>query len=335
MNKRLLSSTIALVLAISGVGCHKPDKLNTPSVSPTPAGPVELKLKWAVGERVVQDLDMKQKATMNLPGQPAPIEQDMTLGQKFALTVLKADPAGGHELEMEFLSARMQMGMGGKDMLNYDSTQKSSSGATNPMASVFGKLVGSKMRFFLDASNRVEHVEGMDELVSRLSSGGQAAAGADLKGMFNEGYFKQMTGSTLFLPSKPVQPGDTWPVQLELPLGDFSIMTLDYAVTFQSWEMRGKRNCARLEFQGSIKTKPGQNPGQLGVAITIPDSNSAGVSWFDPELGIIIETTVNQDMTMVTSLPMNLRGNQGAASRMQTITNQMSQVFTTKLDSLQ
>jgi len=271
---------------------------------------------------------------MNVPGQAAPIEQDMTMGEQYALTVLGKDPAGGHEVEMEFLSARMGMEMGGKTILDFDSTKRSSAGNTNPVAGVFEKLVGSKIRFFLDASNKVERIEGIDGLVNRLSAGGQAAAAAPLKGMFNDGYFKQMMSSSLFLPSRPVQPGDTWPVQLEFPLGDFGVMALDYAVAFQCWEMHGKRNCARLEFQGNIKSKPGQNPGQNGMAITIQDGKCAGVSWFDPELGIIVETTMNQDVTMIMSLPINLRGSQGAAGRMQTITNQMSQLLTTKLDSL-
>jgi hypothetical protein len=43
---------------------------------------------------------------------------------------------------------------------------------------------------------------------------------------------------------------------------------------------------------------------------------------------------MNQDMKMVMNMPMNTRRNAGAAGRMQTITNQMNQVMTIKLDSV-
>jgi hypothetical protein len=110
-------------------------------------------------------------------------------------------------------------------------------------------------------------------------------------------------------------------------------MMFDYGFTFQSWEQHGKRNCARLEFQGSIKSKPDQTPGAGGMTMSISVGNSSGVSWFDPELGIITETTLNQDMTMLMTMPINARGN-AAAAKTQTMTNLMSQIITIKLDSV-
>jgi hypothetical protein len=68
--------------------------------------------------------------------------------------------------------------------------------------------------------------------------------------------------------------------------------------------------------------------------MTITDGDFSGVSWFDPELGITIDTTMNQDIKMVMNLPMNSRGFPGAAGRMQTITNQMNQVVSIKLVSV-
>jgi hypothetical protein len=151
--------------------------------------------------------------------------------------------------------------------------------------------------------------------------------------MYNEGFFKQMIGSSQSMPPKPVQPGDTWPIKMEITMGDLGTMMFDYGFTFQSWEQHGKRNCARLEFQGSIKSKPDQTPGAGGMTMSISVGNSSGVSWFDPELGIITETTLNQDMTMLMTMPINARGN-AAAAKTQTMTNLMSQIITIKLDSV-
>jgi hypothetical protein len=57
------------------------------------------------------------------------------------------------------------------------------------------------------------------------------------------------------------------------------------------------------------------------------------VSWFDPELGITIDTTMNQDMKMVIQLPQNPKAKPGAP-RMPSMTNQMNQVMTIKLVSV-
>jgi hypothetical protein len=54
------------------------------------------------------------------------------------------------------------------------------------------------------------------------------------------------------------------------------------------------------------------------------------VSWFDPELGIGIDTTMNQDIKMSITMPVNLQGKKTT----QTMTNLMNQVVAMKLDSV-
>ncbi|MDD5141251.1 MAG: DUF6263 family protein [Verrucomicrobiales bacterium] len=334
MNKNLLPVATLLALSLAWVGCNKSGKLAEPSTFTTPSGPVELKLKWPKGERVVQDMDLKQNMEFTIPGQPAPVKQDMTMGQEYGLTVLSESPDGGHEVEMEFLNARMGSTMGGKTLLNYDSSKSSSADKTNPVAAIFGKIVGSKIRFFLNASNEVDRIEGVDALVDRLTSGGQADALTPIKSMFNEGYFKQMMSANRFMPHKAVQPGDTWPVQIEFPMGAMGTMVMNYTFTFESWQMHGKRNCARLEFQGTITTKPDPNSKPAGMSMSILDGNTSGVSWFDPEIGKTIDTRMNQDMKMVIKMPMNPRAKPDAAGQMQSMTNQMNQAITIKLVSV-
>jgi hypothetical protein len=304
--------------------------LDKVSTFKTPSGPVELKLKWPVGERVVQRFDMKQNMEIFMPNQPNSIKQDMTMGQEYGLTVLKENPEGGHEVELEFLGMQMAFSQGGKSVMNYDSSKKSSPDNANPMADAFQKIIGAKIKYFLDVSNNVERIEGVDALVSRLESGGSPDAVAPLKSMFNEGYFKQMIGGSRYMPPKPVQPGDTWPVQLEIAMGPIGTLVMDYTFTFQKWEQRGKRTCARLEFQGTIKSKPDDNSRPAGMTMDIQDGTSSGVSWFDPELGKIIETSLNQNITMAMTIPMNMNGK----TFTQTMTNVMNQVITIKLDSV-
>jgi hypothetical protein len=303
--------------------------LNTPSsFTPPTNSPVELKIKWAPNEHVVQEFDMDQKMAINLPGR-SPMEQDMSMGQKFSLAVLNADADGGHEIEMEFLSARMAMEMG-QNTMSYDSDKDSASGSTNPIASVFSKMIGSKFHYFLDASNNVVQIDGIDELISRLADGGRTAA--QFKSMFTEDYFKQLMGANRLLPPNPVQPGDTWQVQIQVPAG-FTTLSMDYTLTFTGWEKHGERNCARIDFTGTIQSQPGGNPNPMGMTMSVPEGNTSGVFWFDPEFGTAIDSKSNQEMTMVITLPSRAKqGMQGGST--QTMTNELSQTVTFKVDSL-
>src|ERR1039457_5244131 len=317
MNKNLVLISATLALSLTLVGCNKSGKLDEPSTFKTPTGPVELKLKFPQGERIVQDLDLKQTSVISIPGQPAPTEQGTTMGMQYALTVLQAAPDGGHEVEMEFLSARMKTTVGTRTSLDYDSTRKPTPGKRNPLDNIFGKIVGSKIRFFLNATNGVERIEGVDDMMSRLQAGATPADLAPLKSLYTEGYFKQMMQANQYMPSKAVQPGDTWPVQIEVPVGMMVNLVLNYDFTLKSWEMHGKRNCARLEFNGTVKSLPNTSVNPTGITITILDGSSSGVTWFDPEIGKIIDTTMNQDITMVIRVPMNPGANRGGAGQMQ------------------
>jgi len=216
MNKNLLLIGATLALSLTLVGCNKSDKLGESSTFTTPTGPLELKLKFPQGERIVQDMDMKQTSEISIPGQPAPTEQGTTMGMQYALTVLQAAPDGGHEVEMEFLSARMKTTVGTRTALDYDSTKKPTTGKRNPLDGIYGKIVGSKIRFFLDATNGVERIEGVDDMMSRLQAGATPADLAPLKSIYTEGYFKHLMSANQHLPPKAVQPGDTWPVQIEV-----------------------------------------------------------------------------------------------------------------------
>jgi hypothetical protein len=336
MKKHVLLTIVTLALSLSWVGCNKSGKLDTASTFKAPSGPVELKLKWPVGECIVMNRDTKSDTEIFMPGQPGSIKQNMTMRQKYGLTVLKETPDGGHEVEMEILSARIGLAMRGKTLMDYDSDKKAGSDKANPVADMFGKSIGAKIQYFLDASNDVERMEGVEELENRLSTGGQTDPGVQIfkSAMFGKDYFKQIMSAGRFMPPNPVQPGDTWPSKLSFEMAPLGTMTLDFNTTFQNWELHGKRNCARMEFQGTIKSTPGANAIPAGLSMTITEGDFSGVSWFDPELGTTIDMTMNQDIKMAMTMPVNARGNATVAARTQTMTNIMSQVITVKLDSV-
>ena len=166
--------------------------------------------------------------------------------------------------------------------------------------------------------------------MSRLGTNGPPEAASGLKNMFSADYLKQMMGNGGDFPPKPVRPGDTWPVQTDLAMGDLGTLATDYHYTFQNWGKRGSRTCAHVESDGTQKSKPGTHPDSTGMAMTIQNGSSSGVSWFDPEPGMVIESVVNQDLTMTLSVPVPVRGK----TITQTVTNLMHQVITMKVESV-
>ncbi|MGD0350103.1 MAG: DUF6263 family protein [Verrucomicrobiota bacterium] len=332
MKKNLILIATALALSLPWVGCKKSN--NVPVTTTTrPSGPVELKLKWPVGRHMVYSLVVTQNSEVSVPGRARPIKQTMDMGQKYGLTVLKEREGGGREVEMEFLSTRMGLTSGEQTLLDFDSTRKSSADTTNPAAVGLGKMVGARLRCLLNASNRVEAVEGVDDLRSRLSSD----ANSDPTGILSsltEDYFKQMMDNGRNLPPKPVEPGDSWPVQSEIAMGNLGTMVMDYTFTFEHWEKHDGRYCARISFEGTIKSKVGQNLQIQGMSGSLEDSQSSGVTWFDLDMGMFVENNMKQDMKLLMTIPAQGRGN-APAGQSQTITDVMHQLVTVKLESVE
>jgi hypothetical protein len=324
MTKKLFLAVLAA--SVLSLGCHKATRLEQPS-GKTPDGPVELRLRWTPGEHIVKSVAMKMNMEITLPGRPAPMKQDVNLSQDFGLTVVKEDADHKSEVDMQFLSIAMDTSIDGKTVLDYDS-KKSAATSTNSMSAAIEKtlqgLIGFKLQYFLDSSNNVEKIEGVDQLMNQISAAGPA--GASLKSMFNDGYLKGMIGENQYLPGKPVSPSDTWPAHIETDMGSMGTMVMDFNFTFQNWEMRGKRNCARLDFDGTLKTKPNPSADSSAMSMSIQDGKTSGTLWFDPELGIVLESTLNHDMNMAITTQ--------AAGKTINLQNVMHQVITTKLESV-
>lgn len=326
-----------LALGLPWVGCKKSEesKSESPKSAKEPAakpsGPVELKLKLTVGSRVVQRMEVVQHSEMIMPRLPKPMKQEMTMGQEFALSVLKEREGGGHEVEIEFLANQMIVTMGERTLISFDSQGESTDDSNNPAAATFRKMVGARLKFLMDASNKLERIEGLEDFKKRLLTGTPKEMAGILSSVFSEDYFKQMAEHGQGLPPKPVNPGDTWPVQMEMVMGPLGTMVMDWTYTFKGWEKREKRRCALLEYTGTVKTKPGRSAGPMGMSIAIEDGTSSGKSWFDPEAGLFIDSAIKQDMRMLMTLPNMAGGRTNAPPQTQTLTNVMNQKITVKV----
>jgi hypothetical protein len=203
---------------------------------------------------------------------------------------------------------------------------------TNGAAAVFGKIVGAKLRFFLNASNDIERLEGVGELVRGIESVPQTGPlTGDIKKIFGAAFFETFTNVSPFLPPRAVQPGDTWPTHSEHSVSNVGIEVLDNKVVFQNWEMHDNHHCARLELQGIMKVKPDPNSKRDETTYRPRDGVAQGVVWFDPELGQIIEADFKNDINVDKQPSVGPGEPLGAAEPGQIITTQRHQVYTIKL----
>ncbi len=257
--------------------------------------PVELKLKWDLGKRYVQRMEMEQGTETALPGSPQLMKQEMKQTQDVSLSVLKEREGGGRELEMEILGMMLVSKAGSREVLSFDSKKAASSDAGKPMAPTLRKLVGSRIKFLTDVSGKIEGVEGFKEVLDRISEGSSALEQGMIKGMFSEDNFKEMDSAAQGLPDKPVKIGDTWPIKVEMALGPLGSVVLNSQYTFKGWELHHDHKCVLLEFTGVLTAVSG--PGAAD-GMAIDNGKTSGKMWFDPALGMVIDTVAKQGMSI-------------------------------------
>jgi len=327
MKTSQLLNCALLALGLAVAGCNKGNQVVV-STQNAPTGPVNLVLKWPVGRHGIQTMDMKMTSEVSTPWTKQPVTQDMTLGQSSSLTVLREMDGGKRELQLEFLGTTMSMTQGGKSMLSYDSA-KSPAGDNNPAAATLGKMVGAKVGFVLDAANQVEMVEGVEDLAQRMT----AAPGIDpsgmLKNMFSGDALKQQVDFARNLPGKPVQPGDTWPVERDYPMGPMGTMVMNFTFTLADWEKHDGRYCAKIDMDGTLTSKAGDSDGLPGMKLVVTDGKCSGESWFDLDEGMFVDGTLNQDMKLDITIKNPMAARQPNAPATVTLNSNVHQEITT------
>ena len=124
---------LSLVAVVGGVllpGCSKPKKTaasseNNPGSNTVAAadGPVELKIKWTVGKIFAMRMEMNMDTETKAPNQPEPVKQEVKLTQDFNLSALKKLDNGGWQLQLEFENETMDVAMGGRSVMSFDSNE--------------------------------------------------------------------------------------------------------------------------------------------------------------------------------------------------------------------
>lgn len=303
---------VALCLLPVATGCRKSDDNQAAKEAPVvgkPSDPaVPLKAEWRPGYRYVMQMDMNQSSQMQFG--PRAVNQDTTMAQDYSITVTNVED-GNRGLELEIQSIAIDVVWGDQTVLRYDSLNKVTP-SEGPGVELLDKLIGGRVRLLVTPDNDVLKVEGIKELLARVDQGGgqgNRAGGARgmmsgiLQRIYNEDYFKQLIDLTGF-PNNPVQIGESWPVKKEINSGMAGTMIIDVTNTLSGWQERGKYKCARIGFEGTLASQSSAGaPGPFGGAIQLEDGKISGSSWFAPEIGLPIESAINQSYNVTGTRP--------------------------------
>ena len=294
-------TVFALVACALFVGCSKTD--NTPPTGVagvTPEGQMEMRFRWIVGKQYVVRMDLHQTSEVEIPNAKQPMQQETTMGQDYTISVLKELPDGGRELQLEFTGMNLSSKAGDRVVLSFDSAQDPSGDARNPAASIFRKMIGGRLKYVTDADGRVVSVEGARELSDRVLAGSDPQLKASFSSMYSEGYLKQLCDTARMAPSRGVKPGDSWMMNFNEEMGTIGTLDANVKMKFKDWEQHGDRKCARIESKGEITSTPtgGANGPAAALSIQIEEGTMTGSSWFDPELGMVVDSDSDQNLTL-------------------------------------
>lgn len=262
------------------------------------AGPVDLKIKWQTGKKYDMEMDLNQVTDINVPGQP--IHQELKLTQVLNYAPVKDLDNGGHQVELEFNRQNFDLSQNGKEILNYDSSQKTPTQPDSPAAPVAAAMqamLGVPIDYTFAADGSVEKIEGIDSLTSRITAAvPDQRQRVSLQQLFDEDTLKQYGTFSKSLPDHPVNIGDSWSSSEDIntPTG---VLTVDSTFTFKDWQQHNDHNCVHFLMTGDIKSKTA-SAAMVGAVVKVQKGIINGEFWFDPELGMFVDGDNKQDMTL-------------------------------------
>jgi RNA polymerase sigma factor (sigma-70 family) len=299
-NAKTAMITTAAVLLAAGTTTLAVREFGERPASAAPARPdvaVDMRINWDTGKGYAMNVAMDQTTTTQVPGLAQPVLQNIKLNQDLDVSALKQLDDGGHQLELKFQSQSMDISQAGQSILKFDSAD-SPDQDTNMFAPVLRAMIGTRIQFITDAAGKVEKMEGIDDLKNRIAAIADPQGQALLNQMFSADTLEQYGSFAEAVPGHTVAVGDSWRLKKDIttPIG---ILTLDMKYTLQNWEQHGDNKCAHVDAQGTLSTKSASGESTAsGVQVEITKGIITGEFWYDPTLGMIVETDNQQNLTL-------------------------------------
>jgi hypothetical protein len=297
--KTAMITTAAVLLAAgtTTLAVRELEQRPAPAVRDKSGDLVDMRINWDNGKAYAMNVAIDQTTTTQVPGLAQPVPQNIKLTQDLDVSALKQLDNGGHQLELKFQSQSMDISQGDQSILKFDSAE-SAAGDTNMFAPVLRAMIGARIEFFTDAAGKVEKIEGIDELKNRIGAIADPQGKALLNQMFSEDTLEQYGSFAEAVPGRTVAVGESWRLKKDIitPIG---ILALDMNYTLKNWEQHGDTKCAHVDAQGTLSTKSvsGESAAS-GVQIDITKGTITGEFWYDPALGMIVESDNRQNLAL-------------------------------------
>jgi RNA polymerase sigma factor (sigma-70 family) len=263
-----------------------------PTGSAAERAPVVMETKWQIGKKYLMHLEDLQTTETKSPGQTKAVKQVRKLSQDFYYFPVRKLENGGWQLQLEFESLALEVTNGNRKVFAANSTQKPVQDTSNPVGARLRKMTGARLEYFTDANGKAEKMNGYQELVTRVAGNNQQEQAA-FKDMFSEIGLEKL-GSILedTVPRRVVKLGDRWTMSLKAPSNAGNVQ-VDLKCVFKNWEQRANHKCMHITFTGTVSAEAGSDASTLQAKIE--KGTVTGNIWFDPELGMAVESTNDVD----------------------------------------
>jgi RNA polymerase sigma factor (sigma-70 family) len=285
-------ASVGVLLAASGVtAIYETQKDATPSAGTSgPAGAAaEMRLNWMVGKKYDMQVAFTQTTETPLPNQPEPMKSAVNFSMNYTITPVKQLENGGKQLELEFRNETLNVIQNGINVMNFDSAQTTD--GENPARA----MVGARIEYFTDANGKIQSVEGVNELMKRIDATDKSPTGAAFKEIFTEQNLKRYVSFDDLMPNKTIDLGGNWAVKKHVVTPSGTVIA-DVKYTFKNWAQHDDRRCAHLEITGVFASPKASIAS--GMLTDIRNGKISGDAWFDPELGMVVDSGANESMTL-------------------------------------
>jgi len=250
---------------------------------PVAAQPVELDWKFEPGSTHKYRTNVTQQQTVKSEQLPQPMNVTQMTGMDQSYKVLEV-AQGVATVQITTDAVRMKasnpmMGMN----IDYDST----SGDDPPQeVAALESLIGTSYSVSIDKSGKVTNVQGVAELLEKLTQGVNPAAGQMLSAMLSEDAVKtQFEQQFRLLPEQPVAEGDSWNSALDMPMPGLGTVTIKTDYTYKG-DSKKDQATDHVVFKGNADLDTSELP--QNVDLSLKKGDISGSFDFSQSLGQLV-----------------------------------------------
>jgi len=307
----LLSAILLLLgsLLLSGflMGCGGGSEQQ--ATSPVAGDLLDFELGWQKGDRFLQRITMESETRSEGSRWPGAMNTSSSISQDTAITILEKRPDGGYTILMEFIDMKLDS-RAGTNVIFFDTSSDEVNKPGTLSYEVAKILPEMKLEYQLDARGKMEAMEGFSSFEESLNSilkGKPPLFIGMIRGLLSREALRNwvLHFSLEAYPDRPVKIGESWPYRNEVTIQGMNKIVSEIEHTFTGWETRGNRRCALLKIDGTAEMETDPDREGKKIAFGPEDITIRGDTFYEPGLGLNLESSLIQNMKM----KLNMFGN--------------------------